>query len=187
MAAAHSLRPTPWRTCRAIANRTRLKMFGLLVARPGLTVSAVAGESKLPLSVASEYLRVLEARGLLVSRRVGRRVEYRVNSASDSGPASRLAVGLRRAFHRNCRPVDTIFRLATSFTHPRRIEIFRLLQGGPKTLQELRISAGISNRAAGRHLDKLERRGFVSCRDGVYTVARRFDTLRLEFARLATA
>jgi len=186
MAAAHSLRPTPWRTCRAIANRTRLEMFGLLVRQPGLTVSAAAKELKQPLSVTSEYLRALEARGLLVSRRVGGHVEYRVNSAGGGHPASRLAVKLRLAFQRNSQPVDTIFKIATAFTHPRRIEIFRVLKGGPKTLGELRLSTRISRRAARRHLEKLERRGFVVCRDGDYTVVGRFDSLRLEFARLAT-
>jgi len=187
MAAVHSLRPTPWRTCRAIANRTRLKMFGLLVRHPGLTVSAAAKELKQPLSVTSEYLRALEARGLLISRRVGRRVEYRVNSADSVRPSARLAVRLRLAFQRNSQPVDTIFKIATAFTHPRRIEIFRALEGGPKTFGELRFATRISRRAARRHLEKLEQRRFVVCRDGVYMVVRRFDSLRLEFARLATA
>lgn len=185
--AAQSLRPTPWRTCRAIANRTRLKIFGLLVRQPGLTVSTVARELKQPLSVVSEYLRALEARGLLISRRVGRRVEYRINSASGAGPASRLAAALRLAFYRDGRPVDAIFKLATAFTHARRIEIFRVLQVGPKTLGELRASTRISSRAALRHLEKLERRGFVASHHGVYSVVERFDPLRREFARLSSA
>jgi len=187
MAAAHSLRPTPWRTCRAIANRTRLKMFGLLVRHPGLTVSAVAKELKQPLSVTSEYLRALEARGLLMSRRLGGHVEYRVNSADGASPASRLAVRLRLAFQRDSRPVDTIFKVATAFTHPRRIEIFCVLKEGPKTLGELRLTTRISRRAARRHLEKLEGRGFVVCGDGVYKAVGRFNSLRLEFARLAMA
>jgi DNA-binding transcriptional ArsR family regulator len=187
MAAALSLRPTPWRTCRAIANRTRLDMFGLLVRHPGLTVSAAAKELMQPLSLTSEYLRALEARGLLISRRVGGRVEYRVNSADGARPASSLAIRLRLAFQRNSQPVDTIFKIATAFTHPRRIEIFRVLNRGSQTLVELRLATRISRRAARRHLVKLEGRGFVVCRDGVYTVVGRLDKLRLEFARLATA
>ncbi|MBM3889971.1 MAG: helix-turn-helix transcriptional regulator, partial [Verrucomicrobia bacterium] len=66
------LRPTLWRTCRVIANPTRLKIFALLAEQPGQTVSGVADRLKLPLSEASESLRALEARGLLTARREGR-------------------------------------------------------------------------------------------------------------------
>ena len=59
------LRPTLWRTCRVLANPTRLKMFSLLLQQPGQTVSAVAEHLSQPLSLTSEYLRALEARGFL--------------------------------------------------------------------------------------------------------------------------
>jgi hypothetical protein len=51
MPTATQLHPTLWRTCRAIANRSRLAMFGLLVEQPGQTVSAVGRQLSLPLSL----------------------------------------------------------------------------------------------------------------------------------------
>ncbi len=165
------VQPTLWRTCRAIANPTRLQIFALLVEQPGQTVSAVARRLKQPLSVASESLRTLEARGLLTARRVGRRVEYRPSPVRGGDPAQGLVAALRLAFQHESQPVQTLFRLATAFTHPRRVEIVRGLQEAPQTLGQMQIASGISGRALRRHLRKLEARGFVTCRQGMYAVA----------------
>jgi len=78
-------RPTLWRTCRVLANRTRLRIFRRLAQQPGQTVSDVARRLRLSLPVTSQYLRALEARGLLSARRVGLRVTYRPSAASDGG------------------------------------------------------------------------------------------------------
>ncbi|MEK7686379.1 MAG: helix-turn-helix domain-containing protein [Verrucomicrobiota bacterium] len=179
------VQPTLWRTCRAIANRTRLQIFGLLVRQPGQTVSAVAARLRQPLSVASAYLRTLEARGLLTARRVGRRVEYRPSPVTGGGPAQGLVVALRLAFQHESQPVQTIFRLATAFTHPRRVEIFRGLLAAPQTLEQMHIASGISGRALRRHLRKLEARGLVTCRQGMYAVADCPGAFGRELARLA--
>lgn len=179
------LQPTLWRTCRTIANRTRLEIYGLLLERPGQSVSAVAEHLHLPLSLASEYLRALEGRGLLAARRLGRRVEYRPCPATGQGSAAALGAALRGTFKRETQAVAVIFRLATAFTHPRRIEIFRILQAGPQTLGQIQAATRFSSWAALRHLRKLEARGFVAGQDGIYVVARRPDDLGRELARLA--
>ena len=57
MPTAPALQPTLWRTCRVLANRTRLQIFGLLRRQPNQTVSAVAQHLKLSLPVASQYSR----------------------------------------------------------------------------------------------------------------------------------
>ncbi len=178
-------RPTLWRTCRAIANRTRLRIFGLLVEQPALTVSAVAAEIGLPDSIASEYLRALEARGLLTVRRAGRRVEYRLSSAPSGNPAHGLVAAMRLVFQREAQPVEKLFKLATAFTHPRRIEIFRALQTGPGTHGQLHAATRVPSRALQRHLKKLVGRGFVECQLGRYGVAARSDAFGRELARLA--
>jgi len=184
MPAAPSLQPTLWRTCRVLANRTRLQIFGLLTRTPALSVSAVAEHLQLSLPVASQYLRALEARGLLIPRRVGRRVQYRLNVASAMEPARELTVALRLAFQRDPAPVETLFRLATSFTHPRRIEIFRALAVQARTLGQLQAVTRISVPALFRHLRKLEARGFVEGRRGLYAAANRQDVFGRTLARL---
>ena len=180
-----SPQPTLWRTCRAIANRTRLRIFGLLAQQPGQTVSAVVARLQQPLSVASESLRALEARGLLTARRVGRQVEYRPSPAPSGSRARGLVAAMQSAFHRESQPAETLFKLATTFTHPRRIAIFRALQTAPQTLGQIRAATRISGRALHRHLRKLEARGFVRHQLGIYSVVKRSDEFGRELARLA--
>jgi DNA-binding IclR family transcriptional regulator len=184
--AAATLQPTLWRTCRAIANHRRLQIFGLLLQQPGLTVSAVAACLKQPLSLTSDYLRVLEARGLLTASRVGSHVKYLPGDHAKSHATQGLVTALRRAFLREKQPVETVFRLATAFTHPRRIEVFRLLQSKPLTLAQIVEATGIPARALRRHLWKLESRGFVAYYSRTYTPINRTDSLGQELARLAT-
>ena len=179
--------PTLWRTCRAIANRSRLEIFGSLVRQPGQTVSAVAAGLQLSLSAASEYLRSLEARGLIKVRRAGRKVEYRPGPTLRGGPVQSLAAAMRRTCEYHAHPLETIYRLATAFTHPRRIEIFRVLQPAPKTLAQIKEETRISDRALLRHLRKLEARGFVSCHLGFCSVVKRSDAFGRALARLAAA
>lgn len=185
MPASPPLQPTLWRTCRVLANRHRLKILGLLVQSPELTVSGVAERLELSLPVASQYLRALEARGLLAVRRVGRRVQYRLNIASAIEPARELAAAVRLAFQRDAAPVEALFRLATTFTHPRRIEIFRALAAEARTTGQLQAVTRISAAALFRHRRKLEARGFVAEHQGLYAVANRSDVFGRTLARLA--
>lgn len=186
MTIGQSLHPTLWRTCRVLANRDRLRIFQLLAHQPGLTVSLVAERLKMPLSVASQYLRALEARSLLTARRRGLRVGYRINTGS-AGELRRLVVVLRLALLRDPGAIEFIFKLATAFTHPRRVEIFRILETGPKHLTAILAGTGISLRAALRHLGKLEARGFVAAVDGFYTSLPQSDQIGQELAKLACA
>jgi DNA-binding transcriptional ArsR family regulator len=186
MTVARSLQPTLWRTCRVLANRTRLQMLGLLLRRPNQTVSAVALQLKVSLPVASQYLRALEARGLLTVGRVGRRVKYRISAAPSGEAPQELIETLRQAFQRDSAPVETLFKLATAFTQPRRIEIVRALKQEPQSRGQLKAVTGMSARALARHLRKLEARGFVVCRRGMYSVTARPEGFGRALAWLAT-
>jgi DNA-binding transcriptional ArsR family regulator len=168
MAAQTSLHPTLWRTCRVLANRTRLRIFALLASESPQTVSSVALKLELSLPVASQYLRALEARGLCSVRRAGRRVEYRTNVAG-AVAGSDLVEPLRSALKGGGVSVESVFRLCTAFTHPRRVEIFRTLTVETRTFQQLQAVTWISSSALLRHLGKLEARGFVACHQGAYS------------------
>jgi predicted ArsR family transcriptional regulator len=87
-------------------------------------------------------------------------------------------------FEQNSDPIQTIFKAATAFTHPRRIEIFRAVKNGSQTLEQLRAVTRISAPALRRHLKKLEARGFVRCRPEICLAAPP-DALGRELARLA--
>jgi DNA-binding transcriptional ArsR family regulator len=170
-----------------IANRTRLEMLRLLLHEPGQTVSTVASRLERPLSLTSLFLRALESRGLITAKRKGRWVEYHPVSLTDSSPAMGLAAALAATFRGDPHPTETIFRLATAFTHPRRIEIFRTLRAGSLTVNDLRVRTRIPGWALRRHLNKLETRGFVRQKSRRYSAELRQDALGCELARLALA
>lgn len=186
MNTSSALHPTLWRTCRVLANRDRLRIFRLLAGQTALTVSLIAERLQLPMPVASQYLRALEARSLLAVRRRGLRVAYRINNDS-SGQLRRLVALLRQALLQDSAAIESIFSLATAFTHPRRLEIFRVLDASPKNLAELQAATGISLRAMIRHVEKLEARGFVNCVDETYTPTRQSNLVGRELAKLACA
>jgi DNA-binding transcriptional ArsR family regulator len=184
MAIPAALQPTLWRTCRVLANHKRLEIIGLLADQSPQTVSSVALRLKLALPVTSQYLRALEARGLLTSQRAGRRVSYRLSgAASDQGQT--LVTALKSELRRGSPAMENVFKLATAFTHPRRIEIFRSLQITPLTLSQVHTVTRISVPALLRHIAKLEARGFVTCRLGTYTTTEPSGVFGGALARLA--
>jgi DNA-binding transcriptional ArsR family regulator len=149
-----------WRVCRVLANRPRLKIVGLLSRRPGLRVSAVAAAMKLSQPAASQYLRALESCGFVASRRVRRSVVYELGGRNADPTLQALIRALIIALSDKT-SIEGVFKLATAFANPGRIDVFRNLSAGLKTQAQLRVSAGCSPRTLRRHLTKLESRGFV--------------------------
>ncbi len=181
-----TLHPTLWRTCRVIANRSRLALFGLLVEQPDQPVSILAKRLCLPLSLASEYLRAMEARGLLTVRRTGRWVKYRCAPVERRSPVYVSVSVLRAIFQKETAPIEAIFHLATAFTHPRRIQIFQTLHAGACTLEQLLTATRIPIVVLPRHLRKLEARGFIARQGRLYVLVRHANSFGRELARLAT-
>jgi len=145
-------------------------MLALLAREPGQTVSSLALRLGFPLAVASQYLRTLEARSLLVVRRNGRQVQYRLKTAAEERHP--LVQSLRSALRpEGAKAIETVFRLCTAFTHPRRIRIFAALRKEPQALARLQVATGISVRSLQRHLEKLKERGFVRLEQSRYFAA----------------
>lgn len=141
---------------------------------------------RLSLPAASQYLRALEARGLLTCRRVGRRVVYRPAATTTEDAAGEILAALRLVFDARAQPAETLFKLATAFTHPRRVEVFRAVQSGTDSVGRLQGATHISTRALSRHLAKLEARGFLRCEGEVYTVTNQTHRFGRVLARLAS-
>ena len=180
-----SSQPTLWRTCRVLANRKRLQILALLIRQPNQTVSAIAGRMSLSMAAASQYLRALDARGLVICQRVGRRVEYRAAAGTREGAAGEIIKALRLIFRRRAKPIEAIFKLATGFTHPRRFEVFRALANDADSFVKLQAATKMPARALFRHLAKLEARGFVESESEVFTVRNQTHPLGRVLARLA--
>jgi DNA-binding transcriptional ArsR family regulator len=166
------LKPTLWRTCRALANRRRLGILRHLLAHPDSSVSEVAAACRLRLPAASQYLRALNARGLLAASRSGPTVRYRVEPDPLVPIARPLTDVLRSAIAGTGSDLRAVFRTLTAFTHPRRLSLVSELQKGPATRPQLASRCGMSQEAAGRHLRKLRDRRFVQCCGGRYAAKR---------------
>jgi DNA-binding transcriptional ArsR family regulator len=177
--------PTLWRTCRVLANRRRLQILIVLIRQPGQTVSSIARQIRLSLPAASQYLRALESRGLLTCRRVGRVVEYRPAATRTEAGGGSIATALRMFVGRTHPSPDVLFKLATAFTHPRRIEVYRAVKNGADSFVRVRARTHMSARALARHLAKLEARGFVRNEGDIYAVTNHAHPLGRVLAGLA--
>jgi len=168
------LNPTLWRTCRVLANRRRLRILGYLLRHPWQSVSGVSQGVGLCPSLSSQYLRALNARGLLEVRRVGRWVEYRVAANRTIRGTAPLIRALRERFRREDDPLDGIFRDLTAFTHPRRVRLISLLRAnGAMRVRELCARGSMSYDALRRHLMKLEARSIVEKEGDAYRLSPR--------------
>lgn len=74
------LAPTIWRTCRILANASRLQLLAAIPDNGRATVSELARRCHVPPNVASENLRLIQSRGLLRASREGRWVYYSVGA-----------------------------------------------------------------------------------------------------------
>jgi DNA-binding MarR family transcriptional regulator len=154
------LQPTLWRTCRVLANRDRLRVLSYVSAHAGVTVSQVAVRCGLAMPRASEYLRALQARGLIQPRRHSRWVSYAAGADPAVVHAAPILAAVQAAFARRDKPAEML-RAATAFTHPRRLVLAAALHGQPQYPESLARRCGFSLTATCRHLRKLERRGLV--------------------------
>lgn len=165
------LHPTLWRTCRVLASTTRLRLLAQLARKQPQSVSELAEQLALTLPVASQALRALESRGLLKARRIRRRVEYRILASDDAGSIADLVFALQKTLRQTMDSTEEIIRLATGFTHPSRIEIYRSLQAQPLTQEQIQVATRVSFQAMFRHLRKLVSRGYVVAAGNKYQTA----------------
>ena len=156
------LSPTLWRSCRVLMNPVRLRCLHVVVQNPDACVSFVAKELRLPLPLASQYLRDLQARGVLKVRRRSRWVFYAAKPDSSVQHAAPLLAALAAAIDVRATTLRDIVRLLDGCSHPRRLIILRHMRRAPvESLLKLRHETGISVPALKRHLAKLERCGWV--------------------------
>jgi DNA-binding transcriptional ArsR family regulator len=176
MRMAYKLQPTLWRTCRVLANKTRLEMLYLLFDSEELCnreLAAITGLSEAQVSI---HLRLLNSRGLIRQRRSGMNLLSSAEPNQEIQSASLLLKALELCHSRKV-SIETLFRQATSFTHARRIEIVQKIPGEGITNRLLSEKTGIAISAINRHLHKLKTRHFVNDHKGVYTVSQPEDAL----------
>ena len=178
------LPPELWKSCRAVACETRLKLLWHIFEQGELYVNEARLLVGLSQPGASAQLRGLSDRGFLISRREDMRVIYRAEANSAVAFSVEILDALRACYEQSV-SFKTIIRLATGFTHQRRIEIVRALNGRSLSFQELWSATGMSTAALSRHLDKLKRRGFVKESGGVYRTGASGNALGRTLMKLA--
>jgi DNA-binding transcriptional ArsR family regulator len=157
-----------------------------LVHKQPQCVSSLAELTGLSLPMTSMYLRAMEARGLLSARRTHRVVEYRLPAMTPDNPRTDLILALQNKAKTEEKAVSKIFQLATGFTHPTRVEIYRRLAGEPAGTSALASALRGSYPALMRHLQKLVRRGYLVRRGKRYEAIRHADGVGRALAALAS-
>lgn len=158
------LSPSLWRTCRVLSNETRLKLLWKLFQNGESSMSSLAESLGVKESTACTYLRLLNSRGLILSRRKRNFVFYRAEANPGVDHAEELLRALREAYDAFM-PLKMVAFKMTAFTHPRRIDVVSVLRHGPMEMGGLSIRTQISPPSLYRHLRKLEARGVVRCSD----------------------
>ena len=153
-----NLKPTLWRTARALSNTGRLKLMRLVANAKGVKgVVELAEEVGLSVAVTSIYLRQLNARGLISVVRSGPYVYY---------GTIEIQKAFQRLFSRKKLPSDWTERLMPvlhAYSHFRREIIIRdLLKHDHINYAELLRRSGFSEPTFLRHLNILLKAEVVS-------------------------
>lgn len=173
-----------WKTCRTIANKTRLTLLWHLFEQDELCVNELQSLAGMTQSNASNQLRLLNTHGLIVYRRKKMNVIYRAEAFGDAEDAAILLRALKRC-HTESVPFAAVIRQMTAFTHERRIEIVRALGKGPLAYNELIEATGMSTSSLSRHLRKLEARGFIRYANSQYGLSRPASSLGVALLKIA--
>ena len=181
------LKPTLWRTARALANSDRLNLMYLVSTAKGTKgVVELAAEANLPVPTASIYLRALNARGLISVVRSGPYVYYGTGSDRSLPVAMSIQESFRRLFARKSMPTGwtgNLLPLLRAYSNPRRESILRLLRNfQPMRYSELRKLSGLCETSFLRHLDILTAARIVeSDTRGSYSLAKPKNSLAFVF------
>ena len=156
------LNPTLWRTCRALASSTRIKLLRQLHDHPGLNVSTLAEIVQIGVSAASQDLRRIQSRGLLQADRKGALLIYRMGADPQVPSASPLLKALVKTFDSMPPEQDMdMTPIASGLSHPRRIAIAKLLMDAPANSVSLRMITGMASAPMHLHLATLEAGGWI--------------------------
>ena len=66
----------------ALGDKTRFKLFKLLMLKQQLCVSEIASELKVSVPAVSQHFRIFELLGIVGKQRIGQKVCYELNSKS---------------------------------------------------------------------------------------------------------
>ena len=160
--------PVLWRTCRAIANKRRLRILWSLFDHGSQCSIKLSHNLEMSESQVSIHLKILAGHGLIQQYRRKMWV-ISIPEADQRVPAAEELMNALQTCHGNGTSIGIIFKQATAFTHSRRIEIIQALSMQGMSLEDLSQKAHIPESALNRHLNKLTARGFVKENSALYS------------------
>ena len=149
-----------WKRCRALATGLRIDMLLLLKSGTSRCVKEIADELEVAEDIASKHLQLMASAGWVSKRPAGRYLYYMLDN--DNVLLDEVLTYAEK------KSIDQLIFMVTALTHERRIWIVRALAIEPMRLDCLCRKTRIPSMALRRHLDKLERRGFVRAENGVW-------------------
>ena len=161
------LRPTIWRTARALDNENRLRFLrAIFVSKEAKGVTRLAEDIGVSVPTASQYLRALNARGLVDVKRESSHVYYGSGQNRSLPEAQLLQDAFRRLFERKDLPSDWPARISPvlkAYANERRIAIIRTIaENGSLTFASLSHLADMSETSLLRHLSLLLDGGVIA-------------------------
>ena len=168
----NSLAPTLWRTCRVMANHKRMHCLHTVLRTPGLTVELVAGATGLSVSKASLFLRAIQSRGLISSRRKSRWNLYYAEPEASVKASKAFLDAVRSAFFTERLSEAEIVNALKAYTHARRIDIVRQLAYADFVdFHDFSVRVQISPPALFRHMRHLRVHGVIELENESYKLA----------------
>lgn len=149
------LKPTLWRTCRAVRNPLRLRLLKAVFEHDGeFCVRDFAKLLQIDEALTSVYLRQLNARGLIGVSRERVRVVYNTAPDRTLPDALKFREALK-AYLTGPLPDNwemELVRIIDAFSHPNRLAMLIRLAQGPATIHELFEAAGVVVKSIYHHL-----------------------------------
>lgn len=156
------LRPSLWKTCRVLANNKRLNLLRVLRLASGeMIIKEIAKHAALSAATCGQYLKYIQARGLIAVSRRGKCGFYRLSPDKLINESDPLLHALLRAFDMKFTNYS-ICKELTVFTHPVRIRLVQILEKEKRlAYDQLAAKLNMTVRSLPMHLDKLARRGVI--------------------------
>ena len=153
--------------CRTLAHSTRLQLLWSVFEEEELCVRDLAIYTGISEPNASNQLRALAAKELIIRKRGKLKVFYKPIGRPETLCAKTLLSALRRC-HDDEVSFETIIHEVTAFTHDRRIQIVRCLAVSDESFDSLLNKTGMNTSPLNRHLKKLLKRGVIQKQGKVF-------------------
>ena len=188
----NDLRPTVWRTARALSNVSRLRLLREVWKSGGrLSVTELAERLGMAVSTTSQYLRALNARGLISVGRSGAYVYYADGKDRSLPEAQAIQDAFSNMFSQRRLPggwEKSLLAALRAYSHFRRIDIIRCLaSGGGRRFSAISHVTSIPKMSLARHMRMLTCACIVDNANGVYSLCAPHGEVAAALFRIAAA